>query len=374
MNLHLFNDEKVVDRTISYFEEALPGKNKFIVLVPTRNYKPKYVKSTHRVHLVKYGTKDFWETVGNVAEYSSIFLHSLSFLRAKFVCSITHPNIIWVVWGGDLYSTFLERKGYKIYSDTRYINKFGCKGFRKFISPFISLLKNIEFKTYSNALKKISCFAGMYTDYELFTHTFPEYQNLTFVDFFYYPLDDIAENRYKQTKFNGDVMIGNSGSFSGNHLEVLSFLRSINLRDVNVYASLSYGNTKYIEYVLSVGKDVFKENFKPLISFIPLREYNAILANCDNFIYGHYRQEAMGNILIALCLGKKVFLHKRNPVLKYFLDIGVKIYTIEQFEKEYSTPMEIGTKSTNLKILLNKYNKSRLLKIIQSMFSYDAIK
>ena len=40
------------------------------------------------------------------------------------------------------------------------------------------------------------------------------------------------------------------------------------------------------------------------------------LLSADVFIYGNWRQEAVGNILIALFIGGKVFLDEKNPLLK----------------------------------------------------------
>ena len=36
-------DEKVISRTIQYFEEALPGQNRFVIMIPFLGYQCKYV-------------------------------------------------------------------------------------------------------------------------------------------------------------------------------------------------------------------------------------------------------------------------------------------------------------------------------------------
>ena len=44
----------------------------------------------------------------------------------------------------------------------------------------------------------------------------------------------------------------------------------------------------------------------------------------------HYRQQAMGNILIALWMGAKLFLSLRNPAYSFLNNMGVKLFSIEK--------------------------------------------
>jgi hypothetical protein len=51
----------------------------------------------------------------------------------------------------------------------------------------------------------------------------------------------------------------------------------------------------------------------------------------------HYRQQAVGNISALIQSGVKVYLSERNPFLKTCKRIGVKVFLIEDLEKDYSS-------------------------------------
>jgi hypothetical protein len=61
-------------------------------------------------------------------------------------------------------------------------------------------------------------------------------------------------------------------------------------------------------------------------------EYLNLLGEIDVAIFAHRRQQAMGNTISLLGLGKKVFM--RNDVTPWgvFQKTGVKVYDIEKFE------------------------------------------
>ena len=81
----------------------------------------------------------------------------------------------------------------------------------------------------------------------------------------------------------------------------------------------------YANYISKVGEQYFGRKFNAIRDFMPLEEYNKFLLSADVFIYGNWRQEAVGNILIALFIGGKVFLDEKNPLLKFYKDKGLVI-------------------------------------------------
>lgn len=54
------------------------------------------------------------------------------------------------------------------------------------------------------------------------------------------------------------------------------------------------------------GINLFGDNFILLTEFLSPEEYAKILANVDVAIFAHRRQQALGNILALIYIGKKV--------------------------------------------------------------------
>ena len=56
------------------------------------------------------------------------------------------------------------------------------------------------------------------------------------------------------------------------------------------------------------------------------------MANIDIAIFAHKRQQAMGNIITLLGLGKKVYIRREITTWQFFKDINVNVYDFDSFE------------------------------------------
>lgn len=184
MNLHIMQDEKVISRTIDYFNEALPGENIYIVLLPNSDYQCIHVKHKEtNVHKVVYGSKAFWQAVGNISQYKYIILHFLNTDKIRFVRRIKHPGITWIIWGGDLYFGLLKRRGYCLFSDKR--DDLSPYRGMNFINAFFAYFrKQIVDKWRIQILNKISYVCADKGDFELLYQYYPEYSHIVKKDFF----------------------------------------------------------------------------------------------------------------------------------------------------------------------------------------------
>lgn len=368
MHLHILPDEKIINRTISLFEEVFPNKNRYLILSSRhdkllRNY---VSLSCSQIYYVQYDTCEFWNIVGNVYEYNSIIVHYLTKDSASFINSISHPNISWIEWGGDLYNTFLSRKGYKLYHDEKLVAKMKYPFLPYFL--YNILREKIYAKTFKNIYKsvfKIKNFIpdSMFDEYPLFLKYYEEFSHLNYKDFFYYPIDIILGNDLINEKVKGQsIIVGNSCSFTNNHKYILDILRDNNIKN-EIILPLSYaGNQKYCDYLKSIGKKYFSDNFFAITEYLPLSEYNKILLGANSFIYGNLRQEAVGNILVALYIGGKVFLDENNPLFNFYKSIGLKLFGLKDISEENLNAKLANSYITSNRNILNKYYSSARLK------------
>ena len=146
----------------------------------------------------------------------------------------------------------------------------------------------------------------------------------------YYPLEVLFKG-IENVKVRGEnILLGNSASFTNNHIEAFNFLKGINLEDRKIIMPLSYGDKVYGEKVDEIGKSIFGSKLESIFHFIPLSEFNELLSTCNVVIMNHYRQQAVGNIIATLWMGAKVYLNEKNTFYHYLKRIGVYVYSIEK--------------------------------------------
>lgn len=374
MRLHIVPDEKVINRAIKAFDYVFPDENIFIVILRNGNVQSRYVKEQKNVYFSVYGEERFWNIVGDINRYTAIIIHFFTSASVKFVRSINHPNIYWIAWGADLYSGLLEGRGFQLYADRKILWRISPKKLPYLL--YSLLYKILLYKRMHNmckAVRKVHYFVpdSMYDEYPLLLSYYPEFSHLEYRDFFYYPIDEIlGTTLYLSITKGNNIIVGNSSSPSGNHVFVFQKLKE---RDIlhgrKVLVPLSYGNMQYADYIMKKGRQYLGDKFIAVRNFMPLEEYNRFLLSAGIFIYGNWRQEAVGNILIALFIGGKVFLEERNPLFDFYKSQGLVIFGMSELtEKQCLSPLSEEDITTNRKILERLYSKERLYRLIRENF------
>jgi hypothetical protein len=131
-----------------------------------------------------------------------------------------------------------------------------------------------------------------------------------------------------------DVLVGNSATPENNHLEMFQILAELDLGARRVVVPLSYGDAAYADAVERRGQELFGDRLVSLRGFLPLQEYNAVLASCGVVIMGHRRQQALGNIARAVWQGADVYLDPQSPILAYFRQVGVPARALDGLLRE----------------------------------------
>jgi hypothetical protein len=72
---------------------------------------------------------------------------------------------------------------------------------------------------------------------------------------------------------------------------------------------LSYGDGQYRTVVLQKGRQILGDRFMPVVQFMPLGDYNALMNRCGVAIMNHMRQQGVGNIMADLWRGGRVFMN-----------------------------------------------------------------
>lgn len=320
MIVHLFEDEKFVDTTIDKFETIAEGKNRFIVFSDTEQ-----LMHPKRLDKIEVYPNSFRKINLNTIfdNCSLLVVHYMSPLKWYIVKNKPdHLKVVWMVWGKDAYDYFKDYEQYEPLTKSYIRTGWRTKLKETIFYDLFHYLKygvNTIDKEKDIALKINYLTTVLPTEFSLIKTEF----NLkaAFVPYNYDSLNQLLAND-KEYELGGNILIGNSATPSNNHLDVFDKLKAM---DHKIIVPLNYGENYYQRLIIKKGSEKFGAKFKPLTSFMPFGEYQEIVLSCNTMVMHHIRQQGLGNILLALFVGIRVFLNPKSTTYSYFKQIGFKI-------------------------------------------------
>lgn len=162
-----------------------------------------------------------------------------------------------------------------------------------------------------------------------------------------------------------NVLVGNSATSTNNHMEIFEKISASKNKDVMIYCPLSYGEQHYAEVVARKGYELFGSRFVPLMDFMPFENYLELLGKIDIAVFAHRRQQAMGNTITLLGLGKKVFMRNDVTPWQVFKRLGVGVFDLDQFDLN---PLDDIEAKHNRKIIAEYFSEKKLIEQYASIF------
>lgn len=162
-----------------------------------------------------------------------------------------------------------------------------------------------------------------------------------------------------------NVQIGNSADPGNNHLEIIEQLAPLKDRDIKLHVPLSYRASPYVDSVIEAGTRVFGDKFQPLTEFMPLEDYRAFLSTIDVAIFNHKRQQAMGNIINLLGLGKKVYLRPEITPWATLRNKGIVVYDVARIDID---TFDANALARNRDLVRCEYSEDRLKQQLNDLF------
>ncbi len=369
MLLHLLWDEKITHRIIKTFDEVFPGENEYVYWFAHSNERHFTQEGDHLHVLYDYSS----DPDIDYHRVSKVIIHGLDFDKIQFCCRNipAHVPVYWILWGAELYNNLLFNRGYRLYYKSR--PKLSLKvGLGLFLKRFGLLSKNDKFKLDFFNTRNVTMVCGS-GEYDLFRSYYPKETRtlLNETEFFYYPIDEVLGEELLRSKAEGNIiLIGNSASWTNNHEYVFDHIKNLDLKGKQIVVPLNYGgDAAYRDKISRLGDKYFGSNFSSLSKFLPLSEYNSLMAKAEVCIYGSWRQEAMGNIVVALYLGAKVFMSGKSPLYEDLTGRGLIIFKLEDITQEsLDTPLSRMQKDNNRKILVSSNSWERLKEITYNLF------
>ena len=375
MILHLIHDDKVVPRMISLFEKYNADNNLYICVTRKKKESLFFLRDNPKVVMAysKEEKKIPWESIDKVIFHYYDLHKDLYLYYCKLFFRLKEYKIIWFEWGGDVYP-YLEKKGFQLYSDNNSYKKIQevKKVYNASIKYWVSktfgyLFDKVAYlfarSFYEKRVDYIACFIEEYKFFQKYI-SFKKCKGT--LHFTYYSIEDTLGELYTSSSKGNSIMIGNSASETNNHEYSFDFIKELDLKGREIILPLNYsGSEQYINIVIEKYK-IFP-NVVFLRDFLRLQDYNRLMISCSTFIYGNFRQEAWGNILISIYLGGKVYLSKNSPLVDVCRQQGFKIFILEDIKSTFDQILSVEEKMINRRLALQYYSAKINEKNIKSI-------
>lgn len=347
------HNEKFIAPFIAFIKEHFDFEEHFFILVGGAS--PEIIKLPSYENVLyldnSYDSKwNYFKCSKLLKQYTTnadkIILHSL-FSNYKNLFLFFNKDLLikcyWMIWGGDLYKYKFAKRNLKF--------------------KILEFLRKV-------VIKNIYCITTTVPgDYKLAQDWYGTnaiyIENLMYPSHIYRKIPRIDTSKTKDNTIH--IQIGNSADLTNNHVEILHKLLKYKNKDIKIYVPLSYGDQIYAEKVIIIGKELFEDKFIPMMNFMTFNEYNNYMSSIDIAIFNHDRQQAMGNIIGLLSLGKKVYLKSSVTPYPYFQNLGLKIFdskqeiSIDKIDKESS--------AKNIDITTSFFSYKTLIKNWQGIFN-----
>ena len=353
--LHVFIDGMNVVNTADVYDSLPNVLNLYYFYAPQKNFKLTKIND-HRVKIIK----DFNEYIRNFSDpqVDVIVFYSLPYHYYYLFNYIDDSKyVVWWAWGYDIYNgqgnyppllpmeelykpltkEFMT-KGINIYRDA--LPKRMYRLFRRClhlpVGAYNRILKKVSrktllmepHKTQEEILARIdACYAPLDIECELLKEAHPCFKAVPFPR----PMINM-EFPYKCQKSAGNVLVNHSLTYTVNHLDVFKALSKVELdNNRNYIIPVSYGIYGY-KGNPEILKSISGMNLDQTIwltKLLPYDEYQKLINTVTHAIFGMLRQQGMGNILMCLRGGIKIYLYKDSLVYKELKKMGYVCFTID---------------------------------------------
>jgi dTDP-N-acetylfucosamine:lipid II N-acetylfucosaminyltransferase len=371
---HIGPDSQFVRFAAEVFESVAPGANEHIILTDSGEGPLRFPIHQGRVRIVSSHARGTFRIPFAVRSSDMIIAHSMTPHAAiAFETARPGPVRVWSGWGFDYYGSadspdtgLLGESTLELSTALRI-----AASRRKSIASVVAPLGLETFRRVVNhAAAKTDYFsAPIPDDFVVFKNRFPEFAGV-YSQLSYGSVDDTFAGSAGLATGN-DILIGNSASAANNHLEIFDLLSHMDLSGRRIVVPLSYGNPAYRDVIVDRGVALFGSAFRPLVDFLPFREYASVVANCNVVVMNHKRQQGIGNIGSSLYHGAHVFLDETNPTLNFFRSRGAFVSTTSQLEVGGlpSAALTVEAVETNRRVLEDFWGTEQVVNNVEALVS-----
>lgn len=171
----------------------------------------------------------------------------------------------------------------------------------------------------------------------------------------FYPKNLLKDNSIFKINKKLKVLVGNSATETNRHEEIFNLLNSLENKEFEIYCPLSYGDTKYANRIIAMGKLIFNDSFHYIDELLSPQNYLDFLETIDIAIFNHNRQQGGGNLISLLGFGKTVYLSEENNAYDLFKDMNLILYPIKDLSNGILKLINENARLSNISIIKSTY-------------------
>jgi len=343
--LHLIPNEKFTNPYIEFINENfIEGEHLFLILGTGTGSK---ILSGDNIIELKNDLKSVSKIITSMNKINKIFLHGLFHPQLVFLLFL-QPWLLkkcnWIVWGGDLYLFCSQRRTIKaqLYESIRRIVIKNLGGLITHVRGDYDLAKS-WYGTRGKYYYSFMYPSNLYNEYDL--------------------------SKIESNKDKTFILIGNSADPSNNHIDIFEKLLEYNDKTFEVICPLSYGDSSYATNVIKKGEALFDKNFTPITEYLTFEEYLRLVAKIDVAIFNHNRQQAVGNIITLLSLGKKVYIRDDITTWKFCETHSLEVFSTNNSFHTIFEPIEQQKQQSNITKMKEQFSRVKLIEDWNVIFS-----
>lgn len=364
---HLSLDEKFIDIAIDQFNLLSNVDSTFCAQANGNEFK--FIKSKN-VKLF-HSSEDMVSFI-NEGKFDYVVMHSMC-ISPRYLLKLEAP-ILWCSWGFDIYSdksSIIKRIIHlSLYKPlTRAAANVGPQSAKDKITLLLRKIgiRSKRQKRLDQLIKKIPYLSVVLpSEFEAVQKAYPHFKLFPFTYI----------NRQKSVPFspysgtNNSILLGNSLDPANNHIDILDTLEKRSIR-CNAYIPISYPvNDAYKKSLKDFASKLKYVQVHFLEDYMPLSDYYKIIDGCSVAIFGHIRQQAIGNIFRMFYTGKKILLYKNSIAYNYFQKKNLHLFTIEDDLQAsiFEAPLSIEKQKINYDFANDDDNFEKHMATLQTFF------
>lgn len=321
--LHVMILDKFLAPFIDFVDENFGRENHHYVFITSEKY-DYGLTPEHKVEFLHTDDDIFITLLDYMKMAKKIILHGLWRDKVDILLYFNQELLkkcYWIMWGGDFY--FPETK-------SRIRHK---------------VIKEIGFLV-----------TGTIGDYELAKKWYKA--SGEHIKCFNYP-SNLYKDFHMQPKIHNtiNIQLGNSADPTNHHIEILQNLTKFKNENIQIFVPLSYGNKEHAKNVILKGKEIFGDKLIALTEFLSFQKYMQFLSEIDIAVFNHRRQQAFGNIISLVGMGKKVYLNSASTLNGVMTEYNLKVF---------------DTKNISLDLLDNE-QKIKNINSVKTNFSKESL-